>query len=582
MKESEKEAILLTYIKGISISKEEAAHLLQVSVEKMKELLFSGIQSLRKELGNGSTSHGCQEYHKDYIDYLERTLDRSKKIDLEIHIYHCPACQEDLATFQDVMLTMLNLTETIQDWQVPFGLIENVKARLVEEKQHRQQKNKRRKRKGLVFTSLFALLMGIGYFSGVFTNHYYSWTEEDHQLRAFLQQGLGERLNLEAESNRVKIKIKGAIADKFQTIVFYEIEDTNEDNQYVMYYHDGVNVENEHEIMSSDSNPRYNPPNLESDVNKKDKNIYRGKISLPPLTKDNGTIKLWITKIQKLDRNSIDPTGYMADEKMKYETGKWNFDIPITKQPSVEYALDEKTEVYGIPVRFEKLTIAPTTTLLQYSINNGQSKKRIEMLNIDYLVVNNKKKKPDLSGNSFPDIQQDMNWTTYQTNFDSLLGEKPKEVNVRLGSIYLSFGDPKNIELNASKEYPQTFEYAGSTISIDKVEVGQPTIVVISDHEIENRAYESLQFRIMDQRGNEPSSMEMNTDGVLVDKNGVEYNNDTTVPYEEIQQPRYFFTVLNMKLTNDSTGEKVIPKRLEILGYNTTKYLQDVVKISLE
>jgi hypothetical protein len=175
-----------------------------------------------------------------------------------------------------------------------------------------------------------------------------------------------------------------------------------------------------------------------------------------------------------------------------------------------------------------------------------------------------------------------MNWTTYQTNFDSLLGEKPKEVNVRLGSIYLSFGDPKNIELNASKEYPQTFEYAGSTISIDKVEVGQPTIVVISDHEIENRAYESLQFRIMDQRVNEPSSMEMNTDGVLVDKNGVEYNNDTTVPYEEIQQPRYFFTVLNMKLTNDSTGEKVIPKSLEILGYNTTKYLQDVVKISLE
>jgi len=59
---------------------------------------------------------------------------------------------------------------------------------------------------------------------------------------------------------------------------------------------------------------------------------------------------------------------------------------------------------------------------------------------------------------------------------------------------------------------------------------------------------------------------------VLVDKNGVEYNNDTTVPYEEIQQPRYFFTVLNMKLT----------KRLEIFGYNTTKYLQDVVKISLE
>src|SRR4051812_23902140 len=189
LKESEKEAILLTYIKGIS--KEEAAHLLQVSVEKMKELLFSGIQSLRNEIGYGSTFNGCQEYHKDYIDYLERTLDRSKKIDLEVHVYHCQGCQEDLATFQDVMLTMVNLTEMIQDLHVPPGFMENVKDRLAKEEKTSQQKNKKRKRKGLVIASLFALVMGIGYFSGLFTNLYYSTTEEDQQLRTFLQHGLG-------------------------------------------------------------------------------------------------------------------------------------------------------------------------------------------------------------------------------------------------------------------------------------------------------------------------------------------------------------------------------------------------------
>ncbi|MEH7546101.1 DUF4179 domain-containing protein [Neobacillus vireti] len=580
LKLSEKEAILLTYVKGLS--KEEVAHLLQVSVIKVKELLFSGIQSIRKELGYGSTFNGCKEYHKDYIDYLERTLDRSKKIDLEIHIYHCQGCQKDLATFQDVMLTMLDLTETFQDLHVPSGFMENVKAKLAEEEKQRKQKNKKRKRKGLIFASLFALLMGIGYFTGVFTNLYYSWKEEDQQLSAFLQQGLGERLNLEAESNGVKIKIRGAIADDVQTIVFYEIEDTNKDNQYVINYDNGVNVENEYDIMSREGYQRYDPPNLESDVNTQEKNVYRGKISLLPLSKDNGTIKLQITKIQKLDRNSTDRNGYWADEKLETETGEWNFEIPVTKQPSVEYALDEKTEVEGIPVRFDKLTIAPTTTILQYSFNSDQSKKRIETLNIDYLEVNNKKAKPNFDGGSYSDIPQNMNWTTIQTNFDPLLGEKPKEVNVKLGSIYLSFEDQKNIELDASQKYPQTFEYAGSTISIDKVEVGQPTNVVISNHEIENRAYESLQFRIVDESEKEASSIEMNTDGVLVDKNGVEYDNDTPVPYEEIKQPRYFFTVLNMKLDNDSTGEKVIPKRLEIFGYNKTKYLEDVVKISLE
>ncbi len=582
LKEHEKEAMVLTYVKGFS--QEETAHLLQVSVEKIKELLFSGIQSLRKEMGYGSTFNGCKEYHKDYIDYLERTLDRSKKIDLEIHIYHCQDCQKDLATFQDVMLTMLNLTERMEDFHVPSDFMDNVKARLAEKEKHRQLKNKKRKRMGLVFASVFALLMGIEVFTGVFTNLYYTWTEEDQQLRAFLQQDLGERLNLEEESDGVKIKIKSAIADDVQTLVFYEIEDTDKDNQYMMNYHNGgVFVENQSEIMSREVNPRYSPPELESDLNNEKKNVYHGKISLLPLSKDNGTIKLKITRLQKLIHNSPDRNAFRADMEMEYEFGKWNFEIPVTKQPSVEYALDEETEVEGIPVRFDKLTIAPTATILQYGIHNEQPEMRIGVLNFDNLEVNNKKVKADMYGSSFLDSPRDRNWTTFQAQFDPLFGEKPKEVNVQFGSINLTVEDKKTIELGASQEYPQTFEYAGSTLSIDKVEAGQSIKIVISNHENENRAYESLQFNILGEDENEPISMEMNSEGVLVDKNGIEYDmNESPVAYGEIEQPRYFVTVQGMELHSNNTGETVIPKSLEIYGYNTTKYLDDVVKISLE
>jgi hypothetical protein len=560
------------------------AHLLQVSEEKMKELLFSGIQSLRKGMGDGLTFNGCKEYHENYIDYLERTLDRSKKIDLEKHIYHCEDCQEDLATFQDVMLTLLNLSDRMGDLHVPSGFIEIIKNRLAEKEKHRLQKNKKRVRKGLVIAGVFALLIGIDFFTGTTSNLYYTWTEENPELRAFLQQDLGERLNLEAESNGVKIKIKSAIADDVQTLVFYEIEDTVEDNQYVMNYDDGVLVDNEYEIMSREGNTRYYPPDLESDVNNEERNVYQGKVSLLPLTKGNGTIKLKITKLLKLIRDSSDQNRFMASENMEYETGEWNFEIPVTKQPSIEYALGKKTEVEGIQVRFDKLTIAPTATVLQYGINIEQSDKRIEAIYFDHLVVNNKKPKADLyGGGSYLESSQDMNWSTFQIHFDPLFGEKPKEVNVQFESVQLAFKDHKTIELDASQEYPQTFEYAGSTISIDKVEVGQPTKVVISNHEIDNRAYESLQFQIVGEDGNEPSSMEMSSEGVFVDKNGIEYDmNVTPVAYEEIEQPRYFVTVQSMMLDGNNAGEKVIPKKLEIFGYNTMKYLDDVVKISLE
>lgn len=580
LQEFEREAVVLKYIKGIS--EEDTSHLLQVSVEKLREYLFSGIQSLRKGMGYGPHFNGCKEYHQNYIDYLERTLDRSKKIEFEKHIYHCQDCQEDLAAFQDVMLTLLNLTERMEAFYVPSSIMENVKARLAEREKHRQQKNKKRIRKGLVFAGVFAVLMGIEFFTGAFSNLYYTWTEDDQELRAFLQQDLGERLNLEAESNGVKIRIKSAIADDVQTLVLYEIEDSNEENQYVMNYDDGVYVENESEIMNLEAYPRYYPPDLESDVNKEEKNVYHGKISLRPLSTDNGTIKLKITKLHKLFHDSSDRNGFGAYE-VEYETGEWNFEIPVTKQPSIEYALDQETEVEGIPVRFDKLTIAPTATILQYAIQNEQPEKRIEFLNFDNLEVNNKKVKADRYGGSFLDFQQGINWIAFQTNFDPLLGEKPKEVSVQFDSVQLTFEDPKTIELDANKGYPQTFEYAGSTISIDKVEVGQPTNVVISNHEIENRAYESLQFNIFGEDENEISSMEMNSEGVLVDKNGIEYDmNITPFTYEEIEQPRHFTTVQSIALHSDNAEESVIPKRLEIYGYNAMKYLDDVVKISLE
>ncbi|MFC4803093.1 DUF5643 domain-containing protein [Neobacillus sp. GCM10023253] len=581
LKEDEKEAVALTYVKGIS--KEETAHLLQVSMEKLKELLFSGIQSVRKEMGYGSSFNGCKEYQKNYIDYLERTMERSEKIDFEVHIYHCQDCQKDLGTFQDVMLTMVNLTERMKDFCVPSDFMENVKARLAEREKQRQQKNSTRKRMGLVFASVLALLMGIEVFTGSFTNLYYTWTEEDQELRAFLQQGLGERLNLEAESAGVKIKIKSAIADDVQTLILYEIEDTEEDNQYVMDYNEGFFVENEHDIMSRDTYPRYYPPDLKSAKNNREKNVYHGKISLLPLTTDNGTIKLKITKLQKLIRDTTDQNSFKPYGNMENKAGEWNFEIPVTKQPSIEYALNEETDIEGIPIRFDKLTIAPTATILQYAINNEQTGKRVDFLNFDNLEVNDKKMKADMYGSNFLDLQQDMNWTTFQTHFDPLIGEKPKEIRVQFKSVLFTFEDHKTIELDAAKEYPQTFEYAGSTISIDQVEVGQPTNVIISNHEIKNRAYESLNFNIVGEDENEISSMEMDSEGVLVDKDGVEYDmSKIQIPYEEIEQPRNFFTVQRIRLHSNNAEDKVIPKRLEIYGYSTTKYLDDVVKISVD
>jgi RNA polymerase sigma factor (sigma-70 family) len=566
----EKEALILTYV--IGFSKEEAANIIGVTKDKIKDILYSGTQSVRNQL-YGSSYHGCKEYHEHYIDYLEKSMERSEKIEFEVHIYNCQRCQNDLASFQEVSATRLNDGEGVS---IPPYFMENVKKRLTEKKEIRQQQNKKRKKMALVSAGVFAFIMAIGFFTGAFPKLYYAMTEEDEQLRAFLQEGLGERLSLEAESGGVKVKITGVVADDVQTLVFYEIHDTKEDSQYIMNYEDGLLVENEREMMKFETFPRYSLPDLEVEMNNKEKNVFYGKVGLRPLKEEESVIKLQITQLRKVVHDPSTSFNFSADE---YKKGAWSFEFPVTKQSSTEYALKGLTEIEGIPIRFDKITIAPTATILQYGIHTEQSEKRIDLVNFDELVVNDKKAKADRFGSLYMENQQDNKWIGFQSYFEPLYGEKPKEISARLAAAFLSVEDKKSINLDETLPYPLSVDYAGSTLSIDQIQDGSSTNIVISNHELNNRKYESLHINMVDENENELILMHMDVKGVLVDKNGVEYDMFVDPSeYEKIEQPRYLITEQSMKLE----GNNETPKRLLISGYNTTLYLDEVVGLRVE
>jgi RNA polymerase sigma factor (sigma-70 family) len=585
LEERDKEAIVLTYLKECPL--DEVADILQLPVSIVKSRLFSGIQSLREEMGYHTYLESCKEYHKHYIDYLGRTLDRSKKVEFEIHIYHCRGCHEELSFFQDIMLT---LTEVTDAFSVPSSFMERVKGKVVETEKRRQDRKKKCKLMGLAFASTLALIIFTGFITNGFTNIYYSWVDwrnqEDEQLRAFFKSELGERLNMEEVSSGVKVKIKSAIADEVQTLIYYEIEDTNEENRYMMNFYDGIKVENDYEIMNLAAHSVYSPPVEQLELKNEEKNVYRGKISLPPILPDSGTIELKLTHLQKLVQDPESPTGFktVPYEEMEYIEGNWSFDIPVTKQPSIVHELDKETKVDGIPIRLDKLIIAPTATLLQYSYQNNRADKRIEIINFASLETKGKKVQADLyTGNSFIDTNQNSDWTSLQTSFETLYFEKPKEVNIQFASIHLSIEKHKKIDIDVSKDFPQNFEYLGNNLSIDKVKIGNPTEVVIKNEVTEDRVYESLQFQITSDNDRKKTSMGMSGDGVLIDKNGKQYDvNEYPFSIEKVGQPRFFQTKQSIELFNDASGEQVIPKTLEIQGYNTTKYVDDTVNVSLD
>ncbi|WP_335868950.1 DUF4179 domain-containing protein [Bacillus sp. 2205SS5-2] len=575
-----KDPIVLTYL--IELPQDEVVHLLQISEETLKMRLLTGIQFLCKEKNVDNHLHGCDGYHEKFLDHLGRKLSRSEKIDLEMHLHNCQACQNQLTSIQDVIFSLIS---NLDNEKIPPQFMERIKNKVIEtERIIRKTKLKRRKLVVGVI-GILSLIVYLGVVTNSFTNLYYSWLgwveNEDEQLIAYLKSGLGEPLNLESESNGVKVTIKSAIADEVQTLIYYEIENEVNENLYKIDYFKGVVIENMLDILHHD--PLYIPPYSEVPKKKEEKEVYKGRISLPPTIANTETIKLRLTQLEKLILNEPD-SKKVANELPHFIQGDWHFNIPVTKHPSTVHSLDLETEIDGIPIKFDKLTIAPTATLIQYSYQNTLKDKRIDFINMAIIDKEKEKVKTDIYRERMYYEPSYENWITYQSIFEPINSEEPKEIKVQFGSLKMFIGDEKIVDIEKSSNFPQTFNYQGSSLSIKEVKIGNPTEISISDELTKDREYERLDIQVSPFNESEEISTRSDGIGVLFDQSGKKIDTDSYHfdQTDQLNQPRHFYTNYNLKVRNVTSNEKIIPNKIKILGYFTTKYLEEIIDIPLD
>ena len=203
---------------------------------------------------------------------------------------------------------------------------------------------------------------------------------------------------------------------------------------------------------------------------------------------------------------------------------------------------------------------------------------RIYTYMIDHLEVDETVIQSDYYGSYYNSTHNNNGSITTESLFDPLLGAEANEMSIHFGSVHLSVTDSLTIPLDTIQEYPYTFEYADSTISIDNVQSKDATEITLSNYETENRSFDSLQYNVATENDAEITSMEMDGEGVIVDKNGKEYDiHNPTIPYEELVHPRHIRTVERTKYY----GNNVKPTAIELYGYDSTKYLDDVVKVKI-
>ncbi|MFJ7746844.1 DUF4179 domain-containing protein [Peribacillus sp. NPDC097295] len=523
----------------------------------------------------------CEAIQADILDYLDGNLDEARTKELEKHIQSCVGCQKELKEFQEVIA---GLESGSGRMEVPDGFMNKVRVKVINTQKGRRSFYKHRVLMGLAAALFLTIFMGTAVATNGFESVMDWWkdstNEQNKQVESYIQKGLGEKLNLVAQSNGVKVTITSVVADDIQTLIYYEVEDVKKKNKYSINYTEGVKILNQDRDWDHEEDSMFSPINSSSALYSDNDYVYKGKLGALPMSADEGTIQLKLTKLEKMINQTSDGE---ASERIpggsdEYIEGKWQFDIPVKKHPALVYAIKKETKIEGNPVIFDKVTIAPTTTILSYRYRNDTEEKNMEYLQMDSIESDGKFVYPVMGGGGGGGSED--GWVSTEATFESLYFNTPKEISVHIGSASFFVEESARFAIDASKDLPQTFEYLGNDISINQIKVGKPTKVVMTEEFQPKRKYEMLHFYFYDKNGQGASGNSV--DGYYRDKEGHTYKASKNLHrLNELEQPRFFPTHHQIELSTDDEKEPFVPIGIEIEGYSSTAFYDQVIEIPL-
>ncbi|WP_442598847.1 DUF4179 domain-containing protein [Neobacillus sp. D3-1R] len=526
----------------------------------------------------------CNAIQESLVDLLEGNLSEKNRQEVEKHLQQCGSCQEDWRKIQEVISILYHENESIE---VPDQFMKNVKHKVESTQKKNKKLFKKQATMGLVAGLLLTFFVGTAFATNGFTSVMDWWQDlshkENEKIEKNVQHGLTENLNLVSESNGVKVKVTNVVADDIQTLIYYEIEDTLNENNYMINFNDDFEIVNQAQIWKdSEESPIRSHFKLYSDS----ENVFRGRLALAPLSVAKGSIQLELKKLEKVANSSTNNEFYKSipTGQNEFIDGEWSFTIPVKKHDVIVHELNIETQVEGNPVVIEKLTIAPTVTMLSYRYKSGDPMKKLNYIQISSLEANIKDYVNDRLGiqTGYTGVGSGKNgWISTEAMFDSLYLEQPKEIQIQFGSVGYTIEDHQQYKVDMTKKFPQTFEYLGNEISIEEIKIGHPTQILLKEALSSKRNYEVLNVKFYNKDGHGSGGSSIN--GFYVDKDGSTYKyEDYFYRLNSINQPRFFSSEHHIEMVSEDKEDIFIPVQFDIEGYTKTSFSDKKVKISLD
>lgn len=529
----------------------------------------------------------CEDIKAKLIDYVDDNLDDNQAEEVRLHIGNCPACRKD---YEEILAALSYAEDNFNKITAPDNFMEDIK-----EKIKKPYPAKRRIKKSLKTVLIAASLVVAFTVTGFATNgfDFMKWWQdmslkESQSMEQLISNGYGEHVNIPAEDKNVKVTIENVVADDTGTIISYSIEDMSKKNKYYLDYKsdqtdisvkgDFINpYEGFNTSLKDDSIFRYYKGH--SILYSSEPYIVKGMIRLDPIKPESSSIEFTIRKLFYGDKGPLSTL-----------EGTWKFVIPVTKYESFTYNLNKEVTIDGNKVTFDKITIAPTSTALTYSYDIHQdSSCTIENFSISKLVAGGKQYKTKYMGTSSSKSGKGKDEMTLE--FDSMYLDNPEEIEIFIEKYQVDIIKYADYDIDMNKPFPQVFEYFGSEVSIDSIDVGDKETELALSYAFHEKQYESfdMEFRV---KGH-PLAYSASTgifESYTLDKSGRKIAlSNINEPMENIQ-PKTYITKQQITLQDAPGIEKtppeyhkgpLVPEELTIKGYHETRYVNKSFAVKL-
>lgn len=534
----------------------------------------------------------CQKYEDYLIDYIDGVLPNALEQELLNHLNHCTACQQVLEQQREIFQL---LDQEIKRIEIPHDFMVQVEEKLYEQRPKRVWKPFRW-RIVAVAVVLCILLFSTDLTTGMMNGLQHWWQSVTSQQVASGDRIFGEEVNITAIDQDIRITITHVAADEFATVLYYEVEDLNQQGLYAFspiidedtreYSFSPITIPNPESIWNSKKlGPEKSLIVFSEKQYSEEPHVLKGWMTMHAIEQENDVIPI---QINSLDQVHFDNENELVSRKRLDQpqavSGVWNLEIPIIKKETIEYKIDQAVEVDGVQVTIESLKVAPTTSLLEYSY---QTRDPNLAISIERLEASGKSYWKNLkqSGNgAHYDLGNHMYYQIHRENYESLYYDDPKEVKIYFGTIYREIKTTdQELPINMDEPFPQTFEFLGSTISIDEVEIGTTTRIDIHVEEALKREFDSLNIVFMTNLGQIERSGRLFSNQYYVDRAGnrydwgIYYRPDTRFTARTMDDHYQFY--LQSGYENQ---QQVIPSALRIFSYDQTKFLDDTITIKLK